>query len=346
LPVPFFQAYCFEKIFKRLQECRTPMEKLPFFMPRAGNSRSGAMNEVTSRKVFVAGANNLQNELIASTLSKETGLPCISVEDLSRIKTFLAKDEKSPCLALYDCLGKDRRTFLSDLKQNGAERDLMVGLFNLKKSEGLEKEAFACGARGFFYRGEPFSLLVKATRCPVPCGHFSDPQEEEVESHPPALLIFFTAAVVAFFLPPVYRSTSTILIEEQEIPAEFVRATVTSYAEERIQMIKQRVMSFSRLNELVNRFNLYPELRASWTTEQIVAKMRDDIRVEPVSAEVKDPRTGRATSATIAFTLAYEGKTRKPCFRWPTPSPPFSSRKTSRSGNARPWRPPSSWKWR
>jgi LuxR family transcriptional regulator, positive regulator of biofilm formation len=137
------------------------MEKLPFFMPRAGNSRSGAMNEVTSRKVFVAGANNLQNELIASTLSKETGLPCISVEDLSRIKTFLAKDEKSPCLALYDCLGKDRRTFLSDLKQNGAERDLMVGLFNLKKSEGLEKEAFACGARGFFYRGEPFSLLVK-----------------------------------------------------------------------------------------------------------------------------------------------------------------------------------------
>jgi polysaccharide biosynthesis transport protein len=124
----------------------------------------------------------------------------------------------------------------------------------------------------------------------------------------PALVIFLAAATVALLLPPVYRSTSTILIEEQEIPAEFVRATVTSYAEERIQMIKQRVMSFSRLNDLVNRFNLYPDLRASWTTEQIVTKMRDDIRVEPVSAEVKDPRTGRATSATIAFTLAYEGK--------------------------------------
>jgi polysaccharide chain length determinant protein (PEP-CTERM system associated) len=124
----------------------------------------------------------------------------------------------------------------------------------------------------------------------------------------PALIIFLIAATVALLLPPVYRSTSTILIEEQEIPAEFVRATVTSYAEERIQMIKQRVLSFSRLSELVNRLNLYAELRNSWTAEQIVTKMRDDIRVEPLSAEVKDPRTGRATSATIAFTLAYEGR--------------------------------------
>ena len=124
----------------------------------------------------------------------------------------------------------------------------------------------------------------------------------------PALLIFFAAAAVALFLPPVYRSTSTILIEEQEIPAEFVRTTVTSYAEERIQMIKQRVLSFSRLSELVNRLNLYPDRRNFRTTESIVTKMRDDIRVEPVSAQVKNPRTGRATSATIAFTLSYEGR--------------------------------------
>ena len=124
----------------------------------------------------------------------------------------------------------------------------------------------------------------------------------------PAFLIFFAAGAVALLLPPVYRSISTILIEEQEIPAEFVKTTVTSYAEERIQTIKQRVLSFSKLSDLANRFNPYPHLRDSRTMEQIVAKMRDDIQVEPVSAEVRNPRTGRATSATIAFTLAYEGK--------------------------------------
>ena len=121
----------------------------------------------------------------------------------------------------------------------------------------------------------------------------------------PALLVFLAAVAVALALPSVYRSSATILIEEQEIPAEFVQATVTSYAEERIQMIRQRVMSFTRLNDLVTRFNLYPERRDSWTAEQIVGKMRADIRVEPVSAQ---PRTGRASAATIAFTLAYEGK--------------------------------------
>jgi succinoglycan biosynthesis transport protein ExoP len=123
-----------------------------------------------------------------------------------------------------------------------------------------------------------------------------------------ALIIFLTAAAVALLLAPVYRSSSTILIEEQGIPAEFVKATVTSYAEERIQTIKARIMSFTRLSDLVNRFNLYPDLRESRTAEEIATKMRDDIQLKAVSAEVIDPRTGRPSSATIAFILSYDGK--------------------------------------
>jgi succinoglycan biosynthesis transport protein ExoP len=123
-----------------------------------------------------------------------------------------------------------------------------------------------------------------------------------------ALLLFFAAAAVALFLPPVYRSISTILIEEQEIPAEFVMATVTSFAEERIQVIKQRVMSFTTLSELIDRFNLYADLKKSQTKEQLVEKMRDDIQVKPISAEVRNPRSGGQMSATIAFTISYDGK--------------------------------------
>ena len=57
----------------------------------------------------------------------------------------------------------------------------------------------------------------------------------------PAVLVFAAAAGVALLLPPVYKSTATILIEEQEIPSEYVKATVTSYAEQRLQSINQRV---------------------------------------------------------------------------------------------------------
>lgn len=122
----------------------------------------------------------------------------------------------------------------------------------------------------------------------------------------PALAIFFTAVLVAFLIPPTYRSTSTILIEAQDIPREYVMSTVTSYAEERLQTINQRIMSTTRLMELINQFNLYANVRKSWSIEQIAEKMRRDIKFETMSADVVN-RYGRSGSATIAFSVAYEG---------------------------------------
>jgi polysaccharide biosynthesis transport protein len=124
----------------------------------------------------------------------------------------------------------------------------------------------------------------------------------------PAVIVFVIAAVVAFALPSIYRSTATILIEEQEIPREYVMSMVSSYAEQRIQSSTQRIMSSTRLIEVINRFNLYADLREKWTVEEIIAKMRKDIKFETISAEVVDRRTGRPTVATIAFSVSYEGK--------------------------------------
>jgi succinoglycan biosynthesis transport protein ExoP len=124
----------------------------------------------------------------------------------------------------------------------------------------------------------------------------------------PAVIIFLIAGIVALALPSIYQSQSTILIEEQEIPTDFVMTTVTGYAEQRIQQINQRIMSFSRLLDIIQRFDLYRDLKDRWTTEEIVAKMKEDTVLEPVSAEIVDERTGRPTTATIAFTLSYEGK--------------------------------------
>ena len=54
-------------------------------------------------------------------------------------------------------------------------------------------------------------------------------------------VLLLASVLVAFLLPPVYRSTATILIEEQEIPPELVRSTITSYADQRLQVISQQV---------------------------------------------------------------------------------------------------------
>jgi uncharacterized protein involved in exopolysaccharide biosynthesis len=119
-------------------------------------------------------------------------------------------------------------------------------------------------------------------------------------------VIFSIAVLVAFLWPPTYRSTATILIEEQGIPADMVRSTITTYAWQRIQTISQRVMTRANLLEIVDKYKLYEGRRARETNEEIVGRMRQDIKLEPISADVVDPRSGRPTAATIAFTLSFD----------------------------------------
>ena len=121
----------------------------------------------------------------------------------------------------------------------------------------------------------------------------------------PIVVVFIIAAIAAITLPRTYRSSSTILIEEQEIPRDFVISTVTGFADQRLQMINQRIMSTSRLLEIINRFSLYADLRSKMTMEEIVETMRKDIRFATISADVLFTT---ASKATIAFTVAYDGK--------------------------------------
>lgn len=124
----------------------------------------------------------------------------------------------------------------------------------------------------------------------------------------PFLSIIIVAAIVAYVLPPIYKSTTTILIEGQQIPSDFVRSTVPTLVEEAIQTITQQIMSRSKLLEILNRFDLYNDLRERETTEEIIERMREDINLKMISAEVIDQRTGRPSIATIAFSLSYEWK--------------------------------------
>ncbi|NPA25335.1 MAG: lipopolysaccharide biosynthesis protein [Deltaproteobacteria bacterium] len=121
-------------------------------------------------------------------------------------------------------------------------------------------------------------------------------------------LVLTISIIVALALPSIYRAQSTILIEEQQIPQEFVQTTITSYVEERLQVITQQIMSRPRLQEIIDRFNLYPEMRKNHTREEIIKKLRDNISLETISADVVDRRTGRPTTATIAFNLSYQGE--------------------------------------
>jgi succinoglycan biosynthesis transport protein ExoP len=114
--------------------------------------------------------------------------------------------------------------------------------------------------------------------------------------------------LVAVFLPATYRAMATILIEQQEIPQELVRSVITSFADQRVQIISQRVMTTQNLLSLIERYNLYPDIREKQPREVLLAKMRADIGMHMISADVIDPRSGRPTQATIAFSVSYQSR--------------------------------------
>jgi polysaccharide biosynthesis transport protein len=124
------------------------------------------------------------------------------------------------------------------------------------------------------------------------------------------LAVMGLAVLLAGLWPAAYESSSTILIEEQQIPPEFIKSTVTGFADHRIQSLTQQILSRVKLWQIITQFNLYPDLRANRAREEVIEKMRDNIKFTTISAELADTKGGRrpaATAVTIAFAIAYRG---------------------------------------
>ena len=118
-----------------------------------------------------------------------------------------------------------------------------------------------------------------------------------------AFLLPFTLAVgVIAFLPSIYRSTATVLVDRQQVPEAFVRPTVTSGLETRLQTISQEVFSRARLDAIMTRFQLYDDLKKRVAAEEVIERMRSDIQLEYRGVD----RAGQR--GTIAFAVSFRGK--------------------------------------
>lgn len=110
------------------------------------------------------------------------------------------------------------------------------------------------------------------------------------------------AVAVVLSLPPLYGAAATVLVERQQISEAFVRPSVTTELDTRIQTIHKQVTSRARLGDVIMRFNLYPDLRRHAPLEAVVERMRRDIDFDLSGVPQHSGRT-----ATIAFTLSYVG---------------------------------------
>lgn len=120
----------------------------------------------------------------------------------------------------------------------------------------------------------------------------------------PSVTVILIALALTPLIPRSYQSTTTILVEPQKIPTEYVRATVTTDVTDRLHTIGLEVMSSTRLIHIINDLNLYPELRKKENINQIVGAMRKDISVDVV----RDP-TEDGKNSVGAFKISYVGRT-------------------------------------
>lgn len=113
-------------------------------------------------------------------------------------------------------------------------------------------------------------------------------------------VVLTMAVSLALFLPNLYSGSAVILVEGQQIPQEFVRATVTMALDRRLQTIGQEVLSRSRLEQLAGQMGLYVDLKEKGMDgEVIAAAMRQDIQVN---------LKGVGNSGTVAFVISYTSR--------------------------------------
>jgi polysaccharide chain length determinant protein (PEP-CTERM system associated) len=123
----------------------------------------------------------------------------------------------------------------------------------------------------------------------------------------PFVVVATGTAIWAAYLPNRYRSETLIMVVPQRVPESYVRSTVTSRIEDRLQSISQQILSRTRLERIVQDFNLYDRDRQTALMEDIVERMRRDIDVEIVKGDAfrigytgQNPRTVMKVTERLA----------------------------------------------
>jgi uncharacterized protein involved in exopolysaccharide biosynthesis len=124
----------------------------------------------------------------------------------------------------------------------------------------------------------------------------------------PFVTIMTAGAAAALLWPPTYLSEGRILVQSQQIPSELVRPTVTSAAQERIQVIQQRTMTRDNLIAIADKFKLFPDKRALMSPTELVAEVKKQTKIAPVDLQLDFKQRTRAAmeNPTIVFSVGFE----------------------------------------
>lgn len=105
-------------------------------------------------------------------------------------------------------------------------------------------------------------------------------------------------------LPPKYLSSTLVLVEQPKVPDTVIHSVVSDALGQRLATMQEQILSRTRLQPLIERFNLYAsEQRKKVPMEELVAEMRKNIVVAPIKPT---PGTTPSSSTILpGFTISF-----------------------------------------
>jgi polysaccharide chain length determinant protein (PEP-CTERM system associated) len=124
----------------------------------------------------------------------------------------------------------------------------------------------------------------------------------------PLVVTLSIGLIYAYSLDERYMSSALIQVVPQRVPESYVRTTVTTRVEDRLESVRQLILSRTKLEALIQEFDLYPAERQMGLMEDVVHRMRVyDIRTEVtrgdtfrISFTSGNPRTAMRVTERLA----------------------------------------------
>jgi polysaccharide chain length determinant protein (PEP-CTERM system associated) len=100
----------------------------------------------------------------------------------------------------------------------------------------------------------------------------------------PAIIFPIVGFGITFLVQPQYISETLVLVEQQKVPESYVKAVVTEDLSGRLATMKEQILSRSRLQPIIERFNLFANGKMSM--DDRIDMMRKNIGIAPIQSEI------------------------------------------------------------
>jgi polysaccharide chain length determinant protein (PEP-CTERM system associated) len=113
----------------------------------------------------------------------------------------------------------------------------------------------------------------------------------------PAIIFPLVGFGITFLVQPEYVSQTLVLVEQQKVPESYVRSVVTEDLNGRLATMKEQILSRSRLQPIIERFNLFSGGKLSM--DDRIDLTRKNIGIAPIQSEIA--RTNGLPGFYISF---------------------------------------------